>query len=224
MRIDARQVLLTWAPPLAVCAVLAACATPRLEPEPDDGLLRVETSLLDELFVAPEVSLANYRRVMLDPVEVNFEEGWRQRHPDIDERQIEALRARLADLLQEVLVAELARGGYVVAESPAPDVLRLRASLENVDFPAPETYSDVKTYVYSNGHMTLRLLAFDALSTALVARARDYEEDPHKRIMDRADRVTTFIAAKRMCEEWAQAVRSALDVARVRAGARQLPQ
>jgi hypothetical protein len=200
--------------------MLTGCAQQRLEPEPDDGLEHVDVALLDELFVAPGVSLANYRQVMFDPVEVTFEEGWRRRHPDIDHRQFETLRQRLADRLIEILQEEFARGGYMVAESPAPHVLRIRASIENADFPAPETYSDKKTLVYSDGHMTLRVLGFDSPSGALVVRARDYEEDPISQVLERADRVTTFATAQRIFEEWAQEIRSALDVAKVRAGAR----
>ena len=54
--------------------VLGGCSItpPRPDEDNDDGLVRVETAMLDDLFVAPNVSLANYRRVMLDPIEVTF--------------------------------------------------------------------------------------------------------------------------------------------------------
>ena len=206
-------------------AIFAGCAT---QPPPgevsDDGLVLVPTSLLDELYVAPNVSLANYKRVIVEPVEVAFKDGWRKKHPDMRDSEVEALRARLAGLLHEKLVKELARGGYLVAESPDKDVLRLRPSLENIDLAAPEANNDKRTFVHSDGEMTLRVLGFDGPSGALVARAKDYEEDPETQILQRADRITTNIAAEKMFDKWAQALRSALDVANVNVGARKISQ
>ena len=210
---------------LSVGAALCGCAMgPPPEAPSDDGLVLVPTSLIDELYVAPGVSLANYRRVMLDPIEVSFKDEWRKQHPDLGDKDVEALKTRLADMLREKLVAELARGGYQLAEAPASDVLRLRPSIVEVDLAAPEFAVDKRTFVHSNGEMTLRVLGFDAPSGALVARAKDFDEDPQKTILERADRVTTNIAALRIFERWAEELRSALDVAKVSAGARTLQQ
>jgi hypothetical protein len=186
----------------------------------DDGLVRVEAALLDELYVAPNVPLANYQRVMLDPIEVNFKDGWRLSHPELGGREFEQLRSQLAAALRETLIEELARGGYELAEAPAPDVLRLRASIVDVELAAPEMSPEKGTMVHSDGQMTLRLQGFDAPSGALVARAKDREEDPPTRIVEDANRVTAFKAAQQIFDEWAQELRSALDVAKVSAGAR----
>jgi hypothetical protein len=207
---------------LSVGAALCGCAVAPPPPGElsDDGLQLVPTSLIDELYVAPGVSLANYRRVMLDPIEVSFKKDWRKQHPDLKDRDVEALKTRLADMLREKLVAELARGGYTIAEAPDKDVLRLRPSIEKVDLAAPEGASDKRTFVHSKGQMTLRVLGFDAPSGALVARAKDFDEDPVKSGLERADRVTTNFAVLQIYERWAQELRSALDAARVSAGAR----
>ena len=202
--------------------VSAGCATtpPQTGDVDDDGLVLMPNSLLDELYVAPNVSLATYKRVIVEPVEVTYREGWRKQHPDIRDREVDLLSKRLADSLHEKLVAELTRGGYVVAEAPDKDVIRLRPRLENVDLAAPESNSDKHTFVRSEGEMTLRVSGFDGPSGALVARAKDYEKDEDKQLLTRADRVTSFIAAEKIFDKWAQALRSALDVANVSAGAR----
>ena len=74
-----------------VCTCLLGCAS--MQPKPDevadDGLVRVDTAMLDELFVAPNVSLGHYQRVLLDPVEIEFKDGWRQNHPDMSDREFE---------------------------------------------------------------------------------------------------------------------------------------
>jgi hypothetical protein len=207
---------------LSLCALLAGCAVaPDLPDEHiDDGLQLAKSSLLDELYVAPEVSLAKYRRVMLDPIEIEFKQGWREDHKDLADKDFEALRARMTKMLREKLVAEFERGGYAIAEAPEADVLRVRASIVDAQFAAPESNLDKHTYTRSNGRMILRVQAFDAPSGAIVARARDYEEDPETQRFERNDRVTTDIAAKRIFEKWAVALRSALDVANVSVGAR----
>jgi hypothetical protein len=206
---------------LVVCAALAGCtATPPNSDISEDGLQRVEISLFDELYVAPGVSLANYKRVMIDPVEINFKKDWRKQHPDLSNRDFEVFRGELARLLHEKLVTELAHGGYTIAESPDKDVMRLSPSIEQADFAGPEPAGDKKTLAYTDGEMTLHVKGFDGPSGALIARAKDYEEDDERRMLERADRITAYHNAQKMFTKWAEALRSAMDVAKVRAGAR----
>ena len=206
---------------LAVCAALAGCpSSPPTGEVSDDGLQRVDISLFDELYVAPGVSLANYKRVMIDPIEITFKKDWRKQHPDLSDRDFEVFRDELARLLREKLVTELAHGGYTLAEAPDKDVLRLRPSIEKADFAGPEPAGDKQTLAYSDGEMTLRVQGFDGPSGALIARAKDFEEDNETRILERADRITAYYNAQKMFTKWAEALRSALDVAKVRAGAR----
>jgi hypothetical protein len=67
--------VLRWLTGLAtgalVMTLIAGCATAPPQPV-DDGLRRVPDSLLDEWYVAPDVPLANYRRFMLDSIEVEY--------------------------------------------------------------------------------------------------------------------------------------------------------
>jgi hypothetical protein len=206
---------------LGLSAALAGCpSNPPAAEVSDDGLQRVETSLFDELYVAPGVSLANYKRVMIDPVDITFKKDWRKRHPDLTDREFAVFQDQLARMLHEKLVTELARGGYTIAESPDKDVIRLRPSIEKADFAGPEPFGDKKTLAYIDGEMTLRVLGFDGPSGALIARAKDHEEDSETQILDRANRITAYHNAQKMFTEWAEALRSALDVAKVRAGAR----
>jgi hypothetical protein len=210
---------------LLVCVTFLGCAMqPKPDETADDGLVRVENSLLDELFVAPNVPLGHYTRILLEPVEIEFRDGWRQDHPDMSDREFEYFRNQLTTLFHDKLEAELARGGYALVEAPAQDVLRLRIGLEDVDFAAPETGADKSTQVYKDGRLTLRAQGFDSPSGALVARARDFEQDPQPENFKRADRVRALKNASMIFEKWAQELRSALDVAKVSAGARQLQQ
>jgi hypothetical protein len=215
-----RKIVLT----AAACLVLGACAlnSPLPDETADDGFLPVADSLFDELHVAPGASLAKYPRVFIDPIEVSFQKYWRRQHEYLSDADVEALQARLARMLRDTLEKELARGGYALAESPAVGVLRVRPSLVDVDLVSPESRSDQHTYAYSAGTMTLRLLAFDGESGALIARVRDYSQDRETQFLERADRISTNQAALRMFAKWSEALRSLLDVAKV--GVRTLPQ
>jgi hypothetical protein len=205
---------------LGASSLLTAHAAkhPPPDEDADDGLLRVEPSLLQELYVAPGVSLAHYQRVMLDPIEIEFRRGWRQQHPDLGDRDLEIFRQLLITRLHDAFVSELARGGYGVAEAPAPDVLQVRMRITDAEFQAPEIGEDKTTHANSDGKLTLRLHGYDAPTGSLVARARDYMEDPRHSVADHVDRATALKNAQLMFEQWAREFRSALDVARVKAG------
>jgi hypothetical protein len=205
---------------LGVClgAMLFGSALAAAKPEEvvDDGLVRVEHSLLDELYVSPNASLAHYRRVSIDPVEVGFRKGWRKEHPEMSDKEFDLLCGEFAQSLREALVTELARGGYALTDAAGPDVLRVHASIEKANFASAEAGEDKHTFTRNSGEMTLRVQAFDAPSGVLVARAKDYEVTPQTRDFERADRVSTNAAAHRIFEKWAEEFRSALDVAHVK--------
>ena len=222
MKTSTGEILKIASVAMGICAMLAGCAAPKPRPDDniDDGLVRVDKALLDELYVSPDAPLAHYKRVMIDPIEVTFKDGWRKQHPDLNDKDFESLQTRLATSLREVLVAEFARGGYVLVESPANDVLRVRASITDANFASPESGEDKHTFVKSAGEMTLRVQAYDGPSGTLVARAKDYEFDPETRNFERADRTSTNVAARRIFAKWAEELRSALDVAKVSADAR----
>ena len=201
-------------------AMLAACATAPPQPVEDDGLVPVPTAMLDELFVDPAVPLSHYKHVMVDPVEISFKDGWRRQHPDLSDHEYEVFTKQLTTMLHDTLVKEFARGGYTLVESPDQDVLRVHASIVDADFVAPEVGVDKSTLAYNQGAMTLRVQGFDAPSGELVARARDVDGDQETRTAKRVSRTTSLVLAQQVFDRWAEKLRSALDVAKVHAGAR----
>ncbi|HEV8444318.1 MAG TPA: DUF3313 family protein [Steroidobacteraceae bacterium] len=201
--------------------LLAAClvqAKEKPEEVNDDGLIRVEHSLLEELYVSPNAPLSHYKRVSIDPIEVTFRKGWRKEHPEVSDKQFADLCDDLAKSLREALVAELARGGYALTDAADPDVLRVRASIEKVEFAGVEKGGEKKTWAYEdNSKMQLRVQAFDAPSSVLVARAKDYVMAPRNGLQA-ADIVTANKVSRRIFEKWAVEFRSALDVSHLSTG------
>jgi hypothetical protein len=195
-------------------------AKPEAKPEEvvDDGLVRVEHSLLEELYVSPNAPLSHYKRVSIDPIEVSFRKGWRKEHPEVSDQLFADFCDGLAQTLREVLVAELARGGYTLTDSTDPDVLRVHASIEKVEFTAIEKGEDRTMASYDDRtKMMLRVQAFDAPSSVLVARAKDYVMAPRQGLQS-ASVVRANVVSRRIFEKWAVEFRSALDVAKLSTG------
>src|SRR5438477_12996808 len=66
---------------LIACSVLAlaaaGCATPEgATPVTKEGLVPVHSANVDELYLRPNADLSGYRRVLIDPVAVEFRSAW----------------------------------------------------------------------------------------------------------------------------------------------------
>jgi hypothetical protein len=202
----------------ALLVVSAVQAKKQPEEVNDDGLVRVEHSMLEELYLSPNAPLSHYKRVSIDPIEVTFRKGWRKEHPEVSDQEFAEFCDGLAQSLRDALVAELARGGYALTDSADPDVLRVHASIEKVQFTSIEKGEDKTMAAYDDlTRMMLRVRAFDAPSGVLVARAKDYVMAPRQGLQS-ADVVRANLLARRIFEKWAVEFRSALDVAKLSTG------
>lgn len=57
---------------LAATALIASAAEPSQPSQNFDGLVRVNSTQLDHLYVLPAADFSRFRRVHLDPVDVSF--------------------------------------------------------------------------------------------------------------------------------------------------------
>jgi hypothetical protein len=214
-----RHSLLQRAGCMLVSVVAAGCVSVQ-SPKPErtvDGLTRIPSKRVDTVYVAPNVSLAPYRRVMLDPVSVAFKRGWQKGHPDVSVADMSRIRAEAAMLFRDVFARELSeRGGYALTDQPGPDVLQVSASIVDLDIAAPETGSaaPTRTYVVSAGEMTLLAELRDSESGAILVRAADRERGREFGDLQIANRVTNSAEAQRAFAMWAGLLRNALDAAR----------
>ena len=64
-----------------------------------EGLVRVPSKQVDAVYVARGATLAPYRRVMLDSVEIAFKADWQKRHPEVAEAYIDAAQIQVAVIL-----------------------------------------------------------------------------------------------------------------------------
>src|SRR6185436_4687956 len=170
--------------------------------------------------VRPGASLAAYKRVKLDPVDVQFDKSWEPTRTGsrikLSSEEREKIRAGVAKLVEEEFAKAVEKGGtYQIASESAPDVLRVKVSVLNVYLNAPSGTGAgrSKTYVSSAGQMTLLAELSDAASGQMLARVADRREGNSLARMERADRIENEGAAREVAAAWAQILRNALDKA-----------
>jgi hypothetical protein len=167
---------------LSIALLGAAVVSPchAANPAMHEGLVAVQSRYLDELHLRPNADLAGYRRVLIDPVPVEFSRDW-LRHMNAYNRSpsrwIGADEARriametTSSLENSVAEAFKARG-YEVVAAPGPGVLRLSPSVADLYINAPDGLSPwrSKTFTRDAGEAKLLLEARDAVSGTLLAR------------------------------------------------------
>ena len=206
---------------LAVTSSLAATKKDVDEAMSRDGLQKINVKGLELAYARPGASLAAYKRVKLDPVEVQFDKSWNPTRTGsrikLGAEEREKIRATVAKLVEEEFAKAVQAGGtYQISSESAPDVLRVKASVLNVyiNAPADTGAGRSKTYVSSAGQMTLLAELSDSASGQMLARVADRREGNSLARMERADRIENEGAARQVAAAWAQILRNALDKAR----------
>ena len=210
--------------PLTVALLLTGCSAFRGEQAPDtteDGLVRISVKGIDHAYMRPGASLAQYRRIMLDPVQVAFSKDWDPEKTGsrmkLSEEEREKIRSDLAKLFTKTFKHELEKGGYTVVDAPAVDVLRVTPQLEDVYINAPDvmTPGRTRTYVMNAGRMSLLADLRDSETGAILARVADQKESRDEVNFELASSVYNSVEASRMISEWARILRSRLDAVRM---------
>ncbi|MEJ1961562.1 MAG: DUF3313 family protein [Gammaproteobacteria bacterium] len=222
-----RWFAIVMAAAVAVLALAAAGVATAREPTPPtwDGMKRIDRPGLDAVYLRDGASLAKYKKVMLDPVEVSFDKNWNANRTltgsniagsgKVDTQKI---RTELAKLARDVTRRELERkNGYPLVDAPGDDVLRVRAQIVDLYINAPDSMTPgLRSYVVSAGEMTLIAELYDSQTNALIGRVvdrqRGLEQGPYD--LQIANSVTNTAEADRILSIWARRLRTALDKAR----------
>jgi hypothetical protein len=222
-----KRVKVGWKTAMAATALALAVAGVSVAREPTppewDGMKRVERGGLDAVYLREGVSLAKYKKVMLDPVEVSFDKNWDPKRTGsliTGNNRVDTQRIRkdLAKLAQDVTRRELQRkNGYPLVEEAGDDVLRVRAQIVDLYINAPDTRTPgERSYVVNAGEMTLVADLYDSATNALIGhvidRKRGLDNGPYN--FQIANSVTNAAEADRILSIWARKLRDALDKAR----------
>lgn len=190
-------------------------APPVTEKTPD-GLVRIQAKQVDTVYAKPGASLARYQRVILDPVDLAFKLDWQTRHPEVSDSDVTRIRSQGAAVFHEIFSTVLTQNhGYPLTNQPAADVLRVTASITELDVAAtPGSAGMQRMYVVSPSDLTLLMELRDSQSGALLARAIDREKGRASGNLRVEGAVENSAEARRALEMWAGLLRSALDAAR----------
>jgi hypothetical protein len=203
-----------------LCSVVPDPAALAREPPPavsHDGLKLASSKNVDLIYIREGATLAGYRQVMLDPVQVAFDKSWSKQRRDVRASDRERIRNDLAEEFRDVFTEELEKGShYEIVDAAAPDVLRVTAAIVDLYVEAPDIAraGRVETYTVSAGRMTLVAELRDSESGAILARVADRKEASNTHSFQWTNRATNTADARRILKRWAGALRKGLDSAR----------
>jgi len=199
---------------VTLCACVIAPDAPVTTP---DGLVKVKNAKVDSVYAAPGMSLARYRRVLLENVDVAFKHDWQQRHPEIAAEDVAMIRHGAASIFREEFARELEKGGYEISSRIAPDVLRVSASIVDLDFVTQNSgaaAADKPAYLVTAANMSLLAELRDAQSGAMIARVADRNRGRTSGDLKVADQMALADEARAAFAMWAGLLREALEAAR----------
>jgi hypothetical protein len=205
-----------------VLAALLAAGTAHSQTELDkqmgyDGLEPVKVKGISLAYRRPGATLAGYKRVKIDPVEVRFDKNWNPQRTGsrlpLPAEDREEIRTGLAKVVQEQFTKTLAaKGRYPVVNESGPDVLRLKIYIVNLYVNAPDNPAPgVRTFVTSAGGMTLFMELYDSETGQILARVADRQEARNAAMVQMANSVTNIGEAQDIAANWARIMRDALD-------------
>jgi hypothetical protein len=201
---------------VSLSMVLTACViAPGPAPSTPDGLVQVQSSRVDSLYVAPGQTLARYRRVQIDSVDVAFKHDWQTRHPEVSADDVAMIRHGAASVFRAEFTRELEKGGYAVVEAPGADVLRVTASVVDLDIVAGASADPAsRQYMVSTADMSLVSELRDSQSGAMLARVADRKRGRNQGNLQLSGQAAQTAEARTAFTTWAGYLREALDGAR----------
>jgi hypothetical protein len=228
MRISSvRHVLWVFALPLlllqAAPAGSASSSKALDEAMSQGGLRKISVKGIELAYAKPGATLASYKRVKLDPVEVSFDKSWDPTKTGsnlkVSSSERENILNGVAKLVQEEFAREIqGKSGYRLTEESGDDVLRVKINIVNLYVSAPESDSSPgrsRTYVVSAGQMTLVAELSDSKSGDVIARVVDRREARSTGRMSLSGGGYNQDEARSIAAAWARILRKALDNAHI---------
>lgn len=174
MKQNALFIYVTW----VACAALSACesappSVPAATPQNTtaEGLVRVENSRFDEVYVRPGFDLADYDAVILAPVSISYKSA----RPDneLNNRQLELMHRYFTEELKGVFIEG---GQYMLAEEADSATMRIHAAITDLEINVPTDRPAIHrnvVFVASSGQMTLVTEIYDAQTGQALVRIKD---------------------------------------------------
>ena len=199
---------------LALVVAPIGFAQSKKAPTEWDGLQKVAAKKFDLAYLLPGADFKEYTKVMIDQTEVafrkNWQRDWNNSHRDLsmrisDEEAREGL-AMVQSGFEEIFAQAYRDAGYEVVTTPAPDVMRLRTAVFNIDVAAPDQLSASRTTTFSSeaGGASMMVEVRDSMSGAVLARGIDTRLAGDNGMAMRRTRVSNRSDFERLFKQWAK--------------------
>jgi hypothetical protein len=191
-----------------------------------DGLTRVDNTIMDAVWVRPDIDLRSFRKVLFVPVGVSYRDvepsdpttalrrSTRSRTTELREFQLDEETKALfeaeigAAFSEEVAASEV----YEVVDEAGPDVLQIGvALLDVVSRVPPQAATQPRVYIESVGEATLVLEIRGSMSNSIYLRAVDRRAAARQSEMIESNRVTNASEIRRLGRRWGEIVRKGLE-------------
>jgi hypothetical protein len=185
----------------------------------DGGLQKIKVKDIDLAYARPGASLAAYKRVKLEPVDVEFRKS---KDPSragsaikLSSEEREKIRSNVARVVEEEFAKELQKSStYQIASDAGADVLRVRPRILDLYVNAPDVGPGrTRTLVSSAGEMTLVAELSDSASGKVLARVADQRDASKQGRLYLVNGTVNEQEARKIAAGWAQILRKALDKA-----------
>lgn len=136
-----------------------------------EGLVRVENSRFDEVYVRPGFDLARFDSVVLAPVSISYKS--RRPENELSDRQFDLMKRYFSEELEAAFVES---GKFTVVDTAAAGTMRVHAGIVDLEAKFPDQSLPIRrnvVFVGSSGEMTLIAEIYDGQSLELLARIRD---------------------------------------------------
>ena len=185
-----------------------------------DGLHRVDRTVMDMVWVKPDIDLTGYKKIMLVGAGLAFKEvdakGTRSYHRRSNQTEFpisEKNRERLRDEVKKAFEKELSKvTRFETTNTPGDDVLLLAGGLiDIVSNVPPEPAGRVDIYLSQVGEATLVLELRDSITNEILIRSADRRA---AEVMDgfwiESSSVSNWSEVRRLARSWARLLRKRL--------------
>ena len=207
----------------AVAGTAIAAAPPSADIAATEGLQKVQSRTLDELYLLPDTGIASYRKILVDPPRAELQKGWLKQinsQRDVTRWLAPSDAQRITDAaagaMQSAVAQAFTAKGYETVAEAGPGVLRLSPRVADLYVNAPDTYNpgvQVGIVRDTAGTATMVLEARDAVTGKLLGRVVDHGTAQEIRHFDRATTVSNDFWFEAVFRQWAQNVAKALEAA-----------
>lgn len=182
-----------------------AATTPAYE-----GLVPVLSRNFDQLYLRPDADLASYRRVMIDPVPVEFRGDWlrnmnytRNVTRPIGPEAVQRIAEETASSVESSVAEAFKARGYEITAAPGQGVLRLSPSVTDLYVNAPERLSPWRTKTFTRDVGEAVLLLEARVSGTLLGRVVHRGTAQQMGRLTRASDVSNRLWFDAMFRRWA---------------------